>query len=187
MRSAFCTPRRNALPILSHQELSTTICKVLRHINQIPFTISPEEGLISPATFIYPGAALSELACGPELEILQGFKAAAVKIQQHLDEFMNIRNNYFISARRLLTKQLPMKGQKKGPTGAQISKNDIVMINPGGKYNQGRFGIVQKLLSNHTAEILTRERGIESIAIANLYALIPQHLNMTPNTAATSQ
>ena len=102
---------------------------------------------------------------------------------------MNIRNNYFISAKRLLTRQLPLKGQKKGPTGAQISENDIVMINPGGKYNQGRFGIVQKLLSNHTAEILTRERGIENVAIANLYALIPQHLNMnlTPNTAATSQ
>merc|ERR1711942_384820 len=32
MRSAFCTPRRNALPILSHQELSTSISKVLRHI-----------------------------------------------------------------------------------------------------------------------------------------------------------
>ena len=189
MRSAFCTPRRNSLPILSHQELNTTIRKVLRHINQIPFTISPEEGLISPATFLYPGAGLSELNCGPEIEILQGFKAAAVRIQQHMDVFMTIRNNHFISAKRLLPRNLPLKGQRKGPTGAQISTNDIVMINPGGKYNQGRFGIVQKLLSDHTAEILTRERGIESVAIANLYALIPQHLNMnlTPNTAAASQ
>ena len=66
---------------------------------------------------------------------------------------------------------------------------NAIHLCPGGKYNQGRFGIVQKLLSDHTAEILTRERGIESVAIANLYALIPQHLNMnlTPNTAAPSQ
>ena len=187
IRSAFGTPRRNALPILSLQELSTTIRKVIRHINQIPFTISPEEGLISPATFIYPGASLSELSCGSEIEILQGFKAAAVKMQQHLDVFMAIRNKHFISAKRLLTKQLKLKGQKKGPTGALVSPNDIVMINPGGKYNQGRFGIVQRLLSDHTAEILTRERGQESIAIANLYALVPQNLNMTPDTAANSQ
>ena len=187
IRSAFGTPRRNALPILSHQELSTTIRKVIRHINQVPFTISPEEGLISPATFIYPGAHLSELSCGPEIEIMQGFKAAAVKMQQYLDEFMTIRNKYFISAKRLLRKQLPLKGQKKGPTGAKISLDDIVMINPGGKYNQGRFGIVKKLLSEHTAEILTRERGLESIAIANLYALVPQNLNMTPDTATNSQ
>ena len=108
-------------------------------------------------------------------------------MQQYLDEFRNIRNKYFISAKRLLTKQLPLKGQKKGPTGAQISQNDIVMINPGGKYNQGRFGIVQRLLSDHTAEILTRERGLESIGIPTLYALVPQNLNMTPDTAATSQ
>ena len=93
---------------------------------------------------------------------------------------------YFISAKRLLRKQLPLKGQKKGPTGAKISLDDIVMINPGGKYNQGRFGIVKKLLSEHTAEILTKERGLESIAIANLYALVPQNLNMTPDTATNS-
>ena len=87
----------------------------------------------------------------------------------------------------MVAKQLPLKGQRKGPTGAQISLNDIVMINPGRKYNQGRFGIVQRLLSDHTAEILTRERGLESVAIANLYALVPQKLNLTPDTAATSQ
>ena len=74
---------------------------------------------------------------------------------------MAIRNKHFISAKRLLMKQLKLKGQKKGPTGALVSPNDIVMINPGGKYNQGRFGIVQRLLSDHTAEIPTRERARE--------------------------
>ena len=160
IRSAFGIPRRNAPRILSHQELNTTIRKVISHINEIPFTLSPVEGLISPATFIYPGACLSHLSCGSEMDILHGFKAAAVKMQQHIDVFMAIRNKQFICANRLITKEVKLKGQKKGPTGALISPNDLVMIIPGGKYNQGMSGIVQR----------------------KIHALVPQNLNMTPDS-----
>ena len=59
-----------------------------------------------------------------------------------------------------------------------MSMNDIVMINPQGKFNQGRFGIVTKIKSEHTVEVLTRERGREDVAIANLHPLVPQHTNL---------
>ena len=91
---------------------------------------------------------------------------------------MQIRNQLFVDAKRFLHKPLAIKGQRKGNTGATLTVNDIVMINPQGKYNQGRFGMVTKLRSDQTVEVLTRERGPEAVAIANLHPLVPQHTNV---------
>ena len=84
----------------------------------------------------------------------------------------------FVDAGRFLHKPLKIKGQRKGSTGATLTTNDVVMINPQGKYNQGRFGIVTKLRSDQTVEVLSRERGQEVVAIANLHPLVPQHTNV---------
>ena len=59
-----------------------------------------------------------------------------------------------------------------------MTVNDIVMINPQGKFNQGRFGIVTNIRSDQTVEVLTRKRGPEAFAIANLHPLVPQHTNV---------
>ena len=178
VRASFAVPRRNSLPILSLQEIRTVFKKIVRHINEIPFSPSPENSIVSPGTFIYPSACLSEMGCGDEITVLHGFSASAVKMQKHLDVFMHIRNQLFVDAKRFLHKPLKIKGQRKGDTGATLSVNDIVMINPRGKYNQGRFGIVTKISSDQTVEVLTRERGPEAVAIVNLHPLVPQHTNV---------
>ena len=91
---------------------------------------------------------------------------------------MDIRNQLFVDAKRFLHKPLKIKGQRKGATGATLSVNDIVMINPRGKYNQSRFGIITGINSDQTVEVLTRERGSEAVAIVNLHPLVPQHTNV---------
>ena len=119
-RTAFTVPKRNDLPILSLQEIRTTFKKIVRHINEVPFSVSPGDGLISPGTFIYPDACLSDMSCGEEISILHGYSASAVKLQQHLDIFMEIWNQIFVDAKRFLHKSLKIRGQRKGITGARI-------------------------------------------------------------------
>ena len=91
---------------------------------------------------------------------------------------MHIRNQMFVDAKRFLHKPIKIKGQRKGITGAILTTNDSVMINPQGKYNQCRFGIVTKMRSDQTVEVLSRERGQEVVAVANLHPIVPQHTNV---------
>ena len=61
------------------------------------------------------------------------------------------------------------KGQLEGKNVLKLGIGDITSV---GKYSHGRFGVVRKLIPQHTAEVETRERGAELIGIVNLFALV---------------
>ena len=121
---------------------------------------------------MYPGFDLTDIPARNDQSQLAALTASGIKIQSHIDTFINIRNDLFTDARKFGKTDLIEKGQLKGKNGLKLSIGDIVLINPEGKYSQGRFGVVRKLISQHTAEVETRERGAELIAIVNLFALV---------------
>jgi hypothetical protein len=49
---------------------------------------------------------------------------------------------------------------------------DICLVNPHGKFNKGRFGIILSFKSAHTATIRSRNHVDEDIAIINLFILV---------------
>ena len=93
--------------------------------------------MISPETFMYPGFDLTDIPARNDQSQLAAITASGIKIQSHIDTFINIRNNFFTDARNFGKADLIEKGQLKGKNGLKLNIGDIVLINPEGKYGQG--------------------------------------------------
>ena len=116
-----------------------------------------------PATFIHPGMDLSMVDLDGVSHQFADFTASAVKIQRHLSIATEIRNNIFEDI-SLYEPELLVAGHRK----KQIIKaaiGDVSLINPMGKFNQGRFGIIIVLKSrNHW-----RTLQVLKVQFQNLY------------------
>jgi hypothetical protein len=170
LKSAFKTPKNNTLPLLSLQEAMTCFSLICRRINEVPFASTKETTLVCPGTFVYPGMDL----CGVELDGIShqfaDFTASATRIQRHLRIATDIRNAIFTDI-SLYEPELLVSGHRK----KQIitpGVGDICLVNPHGKFNQGRFGIIISFKSAHTATIRSRNHMDEDIAIINLFVLV---------------
>ena len=173
IKSAFKTPRNNALPLLSFQEAQLAFSTICRRINDIPYKSKYNRNLVSPATFVHPSMSFRNLDLSNCEHKFQDFNTSAVKIQKHLDLATKIRNDLICDPS--LYKEVYLKGTKRKARTLKASINDIVLINPKGKYNTGRFGIIERFSSKQTAIVRTKH-GEEKVAVINLFVILSEEL-----------